>query len=761
MNKTILMLFFAFIISLFLISACFSTDTSTINPTETISSLVDSTSTPIPTATFTPTLTPTLAPTEHSGWLPEGAVARFGKGIFHNIAASQDGSLVAIAAAGGVYISDSYSGRVINFLESGGDAVDVKFSADGNRIFIALGDIGVQVWDRLQENTWEKSSIFFQSCADRISVSPDGTLLATYCLYTTNDEKLVIWDLNSQVLLYQQKIKIPSQYPNPFAMDFSPDGTNTIVIAANSSISFMDARNGKVKSIYYTPSNELIIDVKFSPDGSIVALVTDSNSVKFIDTVTYSELNTIDYQSKVYKISFLDNETIISINEGEYILQNIDGNIVKTTKMGVNPNHAVLPESKTLAASIGNEVVFLSLESGQVVGRTLGFTYSSWRSVDFSNDGNAFLGTHSNTDYFLIYSTDPDSFIYYNANDICNGGQWLLFFGNEEKHFLAECEESIRVVEINTLKMVFEKERGIWYTNNTNVYHHPWDDNLEFISLLYENLSGTSSKYYVEIWEPLNNKNLSTFDVDMKDNNSWTMFSPQSTLLAVIPREKGNIQIHEISSGKLVQSIPNNATGEERYFIDDVNLLLFVSKKNSVEIISIASGQTLKKISGLPSGKYINGVNRNEPFQGMQYFNGSNAFVWYYTQDSKNGQIVYFDYYEINTGEKISSYSIEVPFSRSNPFFDDGKTYRGGVNDIYFHPENSGETAVITLTVTNPGDWKHNYIFVVDIVNNKILKTYSYIGNHWFEPNQTPIINGFMLQRKYDSIFKWDVSIEE
>lgn len=757
MKKTILIFCAAFIALLLLLSACSSSGSSTASPEQVAPTFADSIPTPIPTATFTPTLTPTPAPTDHPGWLPEGAVTRFGKGIFHSMAASQDGSMVAIAAAGGVYISDPYTGRIINFLESGADAVDVKFSADGNRIFIGLSVIGAQVWDRTSENMWEKNDAFFQSCANRILVSPDGALLATHC----NNQGLVIWDVNSQVLLYQQKIKIPRVYPNPFAMDFSPNETAAIAIAANSSISFLEARSGGMKGIYYTPKNELIIDVEFSPDGSKVALVTDSSSIKLVDAKTYSEINTISHQSKVYTLSFLDNETILSINDGEYVLQKTDGRIVKRIKMGINPNHAVLSKSNILAAATGNEVVFLSLGNEKTIGRITGFTYANWKSVDFSVDGNTFIGTWHDTEYFLSYAMDPDDFIYYTASDICDGGKWISFFGNTDAYLLADCGNDIRVVDIKTLKTIFQAKTPIWRANNTDIYRHPWVDEAELLALLRENQSETGAKYSVEIWEPINNKKLSAFDVDIKDANSWIMFSPQSSVLAVIPREKGNIQIHETSSGKLIQSVPKNSTGEESYLIDDVNSLLFVNKKNALEIISIMSGQTLKKITGLPSGKSVNGINLNKPFQGMQYFNGSGAFIWYYTKDSKNGQTVYFDYYDIGTGEKISDYSIEVPFSRTNPFFEDGRTYRGGVTDLYFHPENNGETAVITVTASDLLNWNHNYIFVVDIVNNKILKTYSFIGNSWFEPDQTPIINNFIFQRSYDTIFKWDVSIEE
>lgn len=740
---------FANFVLLLLISACSPSGASPSNPAQVTPSLIDSTSTPVPTATFTPTLTPTPAPTEHPGWLPEGAVTRFGKGIFHNMAASRDGSMVAIAAAGGVYISEPFTGRVINFLESGADAVDVKFSANGDRIFIGLSDIGVQVWDRTSENTWEKNEAFFDSCADRISVSPDGSLLATYCLYTSNNQRLVIWDVGSQVMLYQQKIKIPSRYPNPFAMDFSPDGTDTLVIASNSSISFIEARSGDVKGLYYTPKNELVIDVEFSPDGSKVALVTDSSSVKLIDTATYSELSTINHQSKVYTLSFIDNETILSINEGYYVIQKTYGKIVKKVNKGLHPNHAVLPQAKILSASIGNEVVFLSLESEQAIKKVPGFVYYHWMSVDFSNNGNAFLGTHSNTDYFLVYATEPDNFIYYNASDICNGGKWIRFFGNTDIYFLVECADSIRIVESKTLKTVFQKKKPVWYTNNTEIYRHPWNDERELLALFFENQSGAEINYSIEVWEPINNKNISTFDIDSKDGNSWVMFSPQSKLLAVIPREKGNIQIHETASGKLIQSIPNNATGDEQYMISDTNMLLFIQRQNAVEVYSLVTGERLQKFTGLNTGKSA---------QGMNYIDETNIFIWYFNREVKNGQVIYFDYYDINTGEKIANLSVDIPTDNTNPFVDDGRNYIGRITDVYFHSENQGETAVVTVSSSNAHDWTHNFIFVIDITNNKIIKTYSFIGNQWFTPDQTPIINGFMFQRKYDTIFKWDVS---
>lgn len=753
MNRLFIMRF-SFAVLMFLLLSCASA-TPTPSPTATPTLSPTATYTPIPSATTTamsaPTVTPTPVPTNHPGWLPEGAVARFGKGMFHSMAASTDGSMIAIAAAGGIYIVESPSGRIVNFLESGADAVAVSFSPDGEKVFIGLSDIGVQVWNRTQQNSWKKNDVFFPSCADRILVSPDGSQLVTYCF-----KRLVVWDIDSQKILYQQNMKLTRRSPTPFGMDFSPNDPNLVAIAANRSVTFIEATSGTIKGVYYSPKSEFIHDVKFSPDGSIVAFISDSSAITLVEMATLSVVGTIEHESKILSLSFVGNDAIFSVNDGEYILQQIDGTVVKQAKMQADSSHAIMSNSNIVALKTETNVLLVSLDNLKTVGKISGFVYTNWKTVNYSGDGNAFVGTWYSTDYFFGDFKSPDDFKYLNANEICHGGRWVSFFGNSSKYFLITCEDSLKVMEIATKRIVFSKPLPVRNETNAKLYH-PWSDERELLAMTYEGRPGSDTKYYIEIWEPLDNKKISVIDLEIKNDVPWMIFSPQSKLLAVTSKDNSNIYIYDILDGRLMQTISGIQPGVKRYWISDSNRALIFQRENRIDVYSIESGELLYRTTGLCSGDSSFRI----PAQGMEFFDEVGTLVWYCFKYVNAKWVAYFDYYELSSGEPISNYSIEIPISGNNPYYDDGNNYRSGITDVLFHPEGNGNTVVITAVTADLLKWKHNYIFVIDISGNEILKTYSYIGSEWFLPDQTPIINNFMFQRNFDTIFKWDVSVGE
>ena len=82
--------------------------------------------------------------------LPEGAVARLGKGSVRTIAYSPDGSQLAVAGSAGIWLYNAETGAEQALLTGYRDSVEsVAFSPDGNTI--AGGGSGndrtVRLWD--------------------------------------------------------------------------------------------------------------------------------------------------------------------------------------------------------------------------------------------------------------------------------------------------------------------------------------------------------------------------------------------------------------------------------------------------------------------------------------------------------------------------------------------------------------------------------------------------------------------------------------
>jgi WD40 repeat protein len=741
-----------------------NTATATLQPASTHTP--SPTVTPSPTNTATPTHTPT--PTDHPGWMPKGAVVRLGKGSFGDLVASPDGSTVAIAATGGVYFADPSTGRIVDFLDTGSSPNAIAFSSDGNRLFTSISDRGVQFWDKTSGN-WEKSDFFFESCSQNIWVSPDDSLLFTYCPYYTKKNQLVAWDINKKIMRYQERIvlKTESGRLKPFGLDFSPLNPEVMAVARNTTISLLETSTGKLIKNYYEPNGKPVAGVQFSPDGSKIAYIVDSAIVVIVDSQTFDVLETIDLKSLVISVFFLDDDTLFSTtmngDSRRYLFYNTTGNIIRRFDGWVN-GYDYVAENSIFVLREGKDIRFLEYPNFRVLAEISGFIPShNWINWHFSNDGNTFLGMYWTQAYFLIKPGSPQNFIPHGPS--CPGNGFLDLFGKSGKYFKVNCEDTIKIIEIATGKTVFSKKAPVRDTTNEDFFSHPMNQDDELLALLYKDDNG---KYYAEIWEPLKNKKISTFEVSLPSSELEKMysdnfqFSPQSNLIAIAPRGSSRTNIYDVGTGNLLTSIPNGDPGKGDFelILDDEQMLCFIRRNASVDVFSIETGELLHYFRGLREGQRVGGLGVQ--VQGMEYFPESKTFVWYYTRDIRNGQSITFEYYTIPDGQKVDSYVVEIPIDKQNPLFDEKRSYpQSGILDVVFHPDGQGKTAVVTA-ITEGYGWDHNFIYVVDIESAEILKSYAYpyAKSLAFSPDNSPIFDGFMYQRVHDVILKWDVSAE-
>jgi WD40 repeat protein len=110
--------------------------------------------------------------------LPDGAVARFGKGWIGRIVFSPDITRVAISGPIGVWLYDTATGQEVDLLTGQPDWVHkVTFSSDGRTLVSESAD-SVYLWDAVTGEP--KGTLTTPSggvCA--LAISPDGTTLAS------------------------------------------------------------------------------------------------------------------------------------------------------------------------------------------------------------------------------------------------------------------------------------------------------------------------------------------------------------------------------------------------------------------------------------------------------------------------------------------------------------------------------------------------------------------------------------------------------
>jgi hypothetical protein len=348
------------------------------------------------------------------------------------------------------------------------------------------------------------------------------------------------------------------------------------------------------------------------------------------------------------------------------------------------------------------------------------------------------------------------------------------FMDNEGKYIYLRCgENKMMVAELATMKVVSSYDRPLNYKINTDPQSHPWADNRVLLALMYENPSSSPVKYRIEIWDPLQNNKISTLDVNIPEfKTSASSFaqiaiSPHSKYLVVLPPDGKKILSYDIDSGALIQSIRLNTPRplalflQEGVFFDDDGIF-FIRHANFVEAYSIESGKFIQKIFNL---KLIKG-NKCETFcpddkNNFAYFSKTKIFVNYFnTPDINNNMNITFNFYDLESGKKTSTTSIQLPYKLQNGEKADRTKQVLSIGLINLPPEANGNTAVVGATLhPSKNIWMQNStIYVVDIPTNTILKSYTWQHGGWNISFLT--FNNFLLANQSPDPFYslWDIS---
>lgn len=122
-------------------------------------------------------------------YLPEGAVARFGKGYLYDFAYSPDGTLIAVGSTIGIWLYDVQSGKAFKLLTGHNHYVNtVAFSPDGKTV--ASGGENIYLWD-VHMGKLMKTFIGNLDGTYSLAFSPDGRTLAS----GGRDSTVILWDL--------------------------------------------------------------------------------------------------------------------------------------------------------------------------------------------------------------------------------------------------------------------------------------------------------------------------------------------------------------------------------------------------------------------------------------------------------------------------------------------------------------------------------------------------------------------------------------
>ena len=148
--------------------------------------------------------------------LPEGAIARLGKGAISDVQYFRDGHRFAIASSIGVWIHDARTGEALDLLNEQMDRIySLAFSPDGN-VFVSGDSSGeIYLWDA-HTGQQKRPLIGHTKGVTSLAFSPDSKTLASVSYDTT----VRLWDVQNGELLKT----LTGHAGYIYAVTFSPDG---------------------------------------------------------------------------------------------------------------------------------------------------------------------------------------------------------------------------------------------------------------------------------------------------------------------------------------------------------------------------------------------------------------------------------------------------------------------------------------------------------------------------------------------------------
>lgn len=165
---------------------------------------------------------PTVAQDYTQFSLPEGAIARLGKGTLGEVQFSPDSSRLAVSTSVGIWFYDPDTGKELDLLPQRGctSAFALTYSPDGNTLARAVDDSKVHLWD---VNTKQHRGTFTKYGRGITSIvySPDGTTIVS----GNSDGGIRVWDVNTR----QRIGTLRTDSGGVTSVAYSPDST---IIAA-------------------------------------------------------------------------------------------------------------------------------------------------------------------------------------------------------------------------------------------------------------------------------------------------------------------------------------------------------------------------------------------------------------------------------------------------------------------------------------------------------------------------------------------------
>ena len=385
--------------------------------------------------------------------LPEGVIARIGKGALGEVYFSPDGSKLAISTAIGIWFHDPQTGKALELLQRPNIRYPFPFafSPDGNRIGIGIREkkrnasgssrYSVEVWDATTGEEKEMRLGHLHTIQS-IVFSPDGDYIAsvggfsnTARLWNTQtgqsisirrmhpkginsvvfpldgptfatlgyDNAAYLWEGKTG----NQKITLIGHTKQVSCIAYSPDSKTIATGSYDRTIRLWDVTTGTHQTTLASTVGE-VRSLAYSPDGNTIVCGGRNGNVQLWDTQTLKLKSTLTgHTARVKSIAYAPNgDTIATASSDETVrLWDVATSKSKVTLTGYMRINAAAysPDSQTIVT--GNQdgnVHFWDVSTAALKNTFIGDKNGIIFNIAYSPDGKTVAVVSSNNDRVLL-----------------------------------------------------------------------------------------------------------------------------------------------------------------------------------------------------------------------------------------------------------------------------------------------------------------------------------------------------------------------
>ncbi|MYF54410.1 hypothetical protein F4225_01275, partial [Candidatus Poribacteria bacterium] len=353
---------------------------------------------------------------DYSKWgLPEGAIARLGKGNINEITFSPDGTKFAVSTSIGVWIYNAENGKELALLKS--DEIDIVssvFTPDGKSLMSAAANGETHLWNA---TTGEKLSRLTDGndIVKKVALSGDTTKLVTNSM----DDKFRVYDLENP---NTDPLVIDDTFQSVKYLGFSTDGE---IIAATKIPHHsqygrvvenvrLQVWNTKTKNqLLNIPGEDPYITAMILlADGNTIVTADVDNQIQFWNIAAESVSHTFKVSEVGTTLVYAPKSRILASCNEKISLWDISSNgeqaTLKRTLKG--QKHTIIasefsPDENTLVtASNDGAIVAWDVKTGKQLFNTTGHTGTT-KQLAFSETGDTLISVNSRSGHWIGWDT--------------------------------------------------------------------------------------------------------------------------------------------------------------------------------------------------------------------------------------------------------------------------------------------------------------------------------------------------------------------